>query len=80
MGGTSNATSPFWARLNLPEHLYYFTEKTLETLLRRNGFDVLGHTTYGRVRQKRNVLRAVYEPVRNFVNLGNNLRVVAAPA
>lgn len=68
---------PFWRRLNVPEHLYYFTDETLALLLCKAGFAPVRSRTYGRTRLRRGPVRRLYDRVRDRFGLGNNLRVVA---
>jgi SAM-dependent methyltransferase len=41
LGGVSNAWVDFAAPLHLPEHVYFFAERHVETMLRESGFTVL---------------------------------------
>jgi SAM-dependent methyltransferase len=77
---TLRRSSPFWDRLNLPEHVYYFTPRTLTALLSKAGFTTLWWTTYGRTRAKPSLLRRGYDRVRDGLRLGNKIRLVAVPA
>jgi predicted SAM-dependent methyltransferase len=70
-------SKPVWRKLNLPEHLYYFTIDTLTQILRRSGFEVLAWGTYGKTRPKRGALRKAYDGVRDRLRVGNKMRVVA---
>ena len=70
-------SKPVWRKLNLPEHLYYFTIDTLRQLLTRNGFEVVAWATYGKTRIDRSAMRKAYDKVRDGLRVGNKLRVVA---
>ena len=73
-------SKPFWHRVNVPEHLYYFTSKTIQDLLRRAGFQTLFVRTYGKARAAPNPLRRLYDASRDGLGMGNSLRVVARPS
>lgn len=66
---------------NVPEHLYYFRARHLRAVLARHGFVPLAVGTYGRYRRRRSLPRRLWEAVRDGLQVGNKLRVVAqAPA
>jgi SAM-dependent methyltransferase len=69
---------PFWERVNVPEHLFYFTRATLAALLAKAGFVPLAVTTYGKTRPRAGIVRRSYDRLRDALHLGNKLRVVAA--
>ena len=68
---------PMYRKLNLPEHLYYFTIDTLTKVLATTGFDVVSWCTYGKQRRRRKALHRAREWVRDGLKIGNKLRVVA---
>jgi len=70
-------SKPFYRKLNLPEHLYYFTIDTLTQVLAKTGFEVLSHATYGKTRTARGIVRRAYDGLRDGLKVGNKLRVVA---
>ena len=70
-------SKPVWRKLNLPEHLYYFTIDTLRQLLERTGFRVRSWGTYGKTRLNRSIFRKAYDGARDGLRVGNKLRVVA---
>jgi SAM-dependent methyltransferase len=71
---------PFWERVNVPEHVFYFTPKTLRALLAKAGFCPLWWTTYGRTRLASSPLRRLYERVRDRLRVGNKIRLIARKA
>jgi len=66
-----------YRKLNLPEHLYYFTIDSLRHMLDKTGFDVLSWGTYGKTRTQRGATRKGYDALRDGLKIGNKLRVVA---
>jgi SAM-dependent methyltransferase len=70
-------TSPFWRRVNVPEHLFYYTRATLTRLLAKTGYDVVWWRTYGKTRQRTGPVRRLVDAVRDGLRVGNKLRVVA---
>jgi SAM-dependent methyltransferase len=70
---------PYWERLNVPEHLFYFDVRTLGALLEKTGFERVSLATYGRTRPERGPLRRVWDGLHHGLKLGNKLRVVAGP-
>lgn len=66
-----------YRKLNLPEHLYYFTIDSLSHVLDKTGFEVLSWGTYGKTRTERSVARRGYDTLRDGLKIGNKLRVVA---
>ena len=68
---------PFWEGLNLPQHIYYFTIKSLRELLAREGFEVVMWTTYGKYRKQPSLFQRVRTSIRDGLRIGNKLRVVA---
>ncbi|MFQ5748026.1 MAG: class I SAM-dependent methyltransferase [Planctomycetota bacterium] len=66
-----------WNSLNIPEHLFYFTPRTLRAALERLGFRIEGFRTYGRFREKEPLVRRAYNRLRDGFSLGNKMRVVA---
>lgn len=75
-GALPLAPSP-WRHRNIPEHLYYFRRRDLETLLDRAGFEMLSARTYGRYHRKNPWHRRLRHAVRDGLVLGNKIRVVA---
>jgi SAM-dependent methyltransferase len=71
---------PFWERVNVPEHVFYFTPKTLRALLQKTGFAPLWWTTYGRTRLASSPIRRLYERVRDGLRIGNKIRLIARKA
>lgn len=71
---------PFWERVNVPEHLFYFTPRTLHRLLEKAGFSVVWWTTYGRTRPSSSPMRRLYNRVRDSLRVGNKIRLVARKA
>jgi SAM-dependent methyltransferase len=70
-------SSPFWLRVNVPEHLYYYTIESLGRLLEKAGFEVASWRTYGKTRRRTGPLRRLVDAVRDGLRVGNKLRVVA---
>jgi SAM-dependent methyltransferase len=75
--GALRLARPVYGKLNLPEHLYYFTIDSLSRLLVRTGFEVLSWETYGKTRVDPSRLRRAYDGIRDTLRVGNKLRVVA---
>ncbi len=69
----------FWLSANVPEHLWYFTGRTLGSTLEKAGFELRSVATYGKTRLRRSPLRRLYDALRDGLRVGNKLRVVAAP-
>jgi len=74
---TLKLTKSIYRKLNLPEHLYYFTIDSLRHMLDKTGFDVLSWGTYGKTRSRRGAARKGYDALRDGLKIGNKLRVVA---
>ena len=70
-------SKPVYRKLNLPEHVYYYTIDTLSQVLTKAGFEVLSRATYGKTRRRRNPLRRAYEGLRDTLKVGNKMRLVA---
>ncbi len=62
---------------NVPEHLYYFRIPDLETLLDRAGFSTAYAGTFSRWRANPNIVRRLFERVRQRLLWGNKIRFVA---
>ena len=76
---TIGLTKEFWQRLNVPEHIYYFTIDSLRQLLALEGFEVIWWGTYGKTRRKTSWLQRTRMQIRDGMRIGNKLRVVARP-
>lgn len=71
---------PFWERVNVPEHVFYYAPNTLDAMLEKTGFATVWWTTYGRTRRKAGPIRRLYDRVRDGLRIGNKLRWVARKA
>jgi SAM-dependent methyltransferase len=71
---------PLWESVNVPEHLFYFTRRTLNALLAKSGFVPVRFATYGKTRKRAGLGRRAYDRVRDALRLGNKIRVVARKA
>jgi SAM-dependent methyltransferase len=74
-----------WLHLKPDEHLYYFSSKTMEELLKKTGFEVISLRSIGRYRNVNTIfLKAttygdsIYKLTRIFVNnrLGRNMTIM----
>ena len=70
-------SKPFYRKLNLPEHLYYFTIDSLTRVLAKAGLELLSWGTYGKTRKKRTPIRRAYDSLRDGLKVGNKMRIVA---
>lgn len=70
----------------LPYHLWQYSYKTLSRLLKKNGYNVLGHWTgpmgvIGEYEKNKNIfLKEVMWKATGVIYLGNRLQVIASPA
>lgn len=68
---------PFWERVNVPQHLYYFTIDSLRKLLAKAGFEVVHWETYGKYRTSPSWHQRMRAALRDGLKRGNKLRVIA---
>ena len=71
---------PFWERVNVPEHVFYYSPRTLDALLAQAGFTTLWWTTYGKTRKRAGPARRLYDRLRDSLRIGNKLRWLARKA
>lgn len=69
---------PMWAKMYLPEHIYFFSPRTLRRLADRHGFDVVEWETYSS-RKRYGPLAYRLMQLRHALRTGNKMRFLLRP-